>query len=616
MEIFHDKGIAKAAGSIAIYALLVSNVFATETTDGYVSMRSAAQIKKLVAGKTFYFVDNYGHIESHGIWEKSVDWGVVRFDANASHLTYREFGRGGEHGTLSVQALPNVLKMVDEEGAEYSYLGAVNRKFLAFEDEGYTRLYKKKSDARKYISKLRKEQRGFTPSMLVGKSYTVVFMDTYAHPNVSFDQDTVTISEGGTEMSFPYRLEKGFLVIDGAKGTFGVALSKKMPGYFEAKLYAGEGNYQDYTDRFKTQYHRGVAAFGDDAHKLAKYFIRKGLMGHKVTRDGRILGEVTGYWEADGNEFKFSLPKGETLEFMSFRLEGGKIFLKEHDRKSSSIRLYTDANQAEAFLSHLKEGDKNVNPLRRIRGKKLYMNQAVSEEEKAIDEFTFLKNGKAFVKIFNPHTGKMRVEDRFRYRVKAGSPLIVTVDKDGEREYHRIVDHGKNWIAVRETSGDMSYFYTNRLAASEGILTLDVDGEPDSHEVPYRLDEGEVDFYDSQGVPIAAPSDAWVRLTARDDDGEYKWDTRMSCKVQPDGRFKDYCFIHAEDRAFWDRVLSDPDRLYQIVVFRNHIEPQKDNWDCGEDVYRYVGQDLTQDNWSQIVVTPDDYQDRSSEQCR
>ena len=192
----------------------------------------------------------------------------------------------------------------------------------------------------------------------------------------------------------------------------------------------------------------------------------------------------------------------------------------------------------------------------------------------------------------------------------------MTVDKDGEREYHRIVDHGKNWIAVRETSGDMSYFYKNRLAASDGILTLDVDGEPDSHEVPYRLDEGEVDFYDAQGMPIVPPSDAWVRLTARDDDGEYKWDTRMSCKVQPDGRFKDYCFIHAEDRAFWDRVLSDPDRLYQIVVFRNHIEPQKDNWDCGEDVYKYVGQDITSENWSRIEVTPDDYQDRSSEQCR
>ena len=51
----------------------------------------------------------------------------------------------------------------------------------------------------------------------------------------------------------------------------------------------------------------------------------------------------------------------------------------------------------------------------------------------------------------------------------------------------------------------------------------------------------------------------------------------------------------------------------QIVVFKNHKEPEKLRWNCREDVYKYIDGSLS--DLSEIVVLPSDYQDRSNENC-
>ena len=62
------------------------------------------------------------------------------------------------------------------------------------------------------------------------------------------------------------------------------------------------------------------------------------------------------------------------------------------------------------------------------------------------------------------------------------------------------------------------------------------------------------------------------------------------------------------------KTLFDTSNSFQVVVFKNHIEPDKSNWDCGEDVYKYVGEGSAS-LWQNIEVTPSDYQDRSDETC-
>lgn len=58
--------------------------------------------------------------------------------------------------------------------------------------------------------------------------------------------------------------------------------------------------------------------------------------------------------------------------------------------------------------------------------------------------------------------------------------------------------------------------------------------------------------------------------------------------------------------------LFNTSSSFQVVVFKNHIEPDMHHWDCGEDVYKYVG-DGNSTLWQNIEVLPEDYQDRGSE---
>jgi hypothetical protein len=54
---------------------------------------------------------------------------------------------------------------------------------------------------------------------------------------------------------------------------------------------------------------------------------------------------------------------------------------------------------------------------------------------------------------------------------------------------------------------------------------------------------------------------------------------------------------------------------FQVVVFKNHIDVDKLHWECGEDLYTYLGGDLSYGAWKNIVVSPQDYQDISGEVC-
>ena len=63
------------------------------------------------------------------------------------------------------------------------------------------------------------------------------------------------------------------------------------------------------------------------------------------------------------------------------------------------------------------------------------------------------------------------------------------------------------------------------------------------------------------------------------------------------------------------QAFSDNSETFQVVIFKNHIYPNEFNWNCGEDVYRYVGDGLPNGAWSNIEVNPTDFQDRSGENC-
>ena len=59
----------------------------------------------------------------------------------------------------------------------------------------------------------------------------------------------------------------------------------------------------------------------------------------------------------------------------------------------------------------------------------------------------------------------------------------------------------------------------------------------------------------------------------------------LRCKIRSDGSFgNNECYIRGDYDIMKD--LFGSSSFFQIVVFKNHIEPNEYDWNCGEDVYK------------------------------
>jgi hypothetical protein len=127
---------------------------------------------------------------------------------------------------------------------------------------------------------------------------------------------------------------------------------------------------------------------------------------------------------------------------------------------------------------------------------------------------------------------------------------------------------------------------------------------------------GNVTFKDSNGNTIAVPSDAWARITPKNYQVDGNWNG-INCKVNASGSFGEECYLEGDESEINEiiDVFNQDNTTYQVVVYKNHIEPSEHHWNCGEDVYEYVGGEESSVSWQNIIVYPENYQDRSDEEC-
>lgn len=134
---------------------------------------------------------------------------------------------------------------------------------------------------------------------------------------------------------------------------------------------------------------------------------------------------------------------------------------------------------------------------------------------------------------------------------------------------------------------------------------------------PFQLtgaSAGVVRFVDAAGASAPIPSDAMVRIVPlRFQNNAAGWDGPQ-CKLSSSGAFGKDCRIYGSGVAM-AAAFADPTETFQVVVFKNHIDPAKWDWNCKEDLYGFPGSRLTNGQWSLITVRPQDYQDRSQDIC-
>ncbi len=249
-----------------------------------------------------------------------------------------------------------------------------------------------------------------------------------------------------------------------------------------------------------------------------------------------------------------------------------------------SVRLYYSKSDAQAYFDSLNGGSSSSNSLSAsslkayFSGKKLY-----NADDDGVTTVVFNENAT---------TLQFGSEEPFSITI---SDAKITSD-DGELFIDEITDK----YVKGHDSDEEFIFYVNRAYAQ---------AEFENNYIVSDLVSGHVDFqgYDS------VPSDAWVRIVPSVNK-QHGNNEGPRCKIDSHGDFGTECYIDGDKKELKDK-FNKSGETFQVVVYKNHVEPEGHHWNCGEDVYKYVGRNVNFNDWQNITVTLDDYQDRSDETC-
>lgn len=441
----------------------------TELGAPVASSLTANGVKKLLSGKKFYAVDYYGHCLERVSWEAELALGTVTINNAVTQLQYR-FPDGS--GNVKIRAIKNGLRLSEDGETSFAYLSLHNKKYIQFEDEGFTRFYYKKADARAYLNRLKRELKGFSVSSLKGKTYYLVFLDTFEKYKVRFTKKQMILSDGSKTEKIDYKIGKhGEIELNDGDNTR-IFVRKRFPAYIEVATLHDPSPYVDRSTWFEKTYGTKVADLGGSAEELAELFIRDGLRGLPVTRDHRIVGDqVTGYWEVDHNRFEFSFPRRNRLVFQAFEIQNDRLLFSEDSKPYSAARLYVKQPAANTFLRKARNGDAAIDLSKTVKGKTFYFSEG-EHEEKSIESLTLRNDGKIFAKEWDAERGRIMTEYEGDYTLDEATHAIITFE-DGEEEVHPVVEHNAKWILVREPDGEPTYLYRSRLHALDGITQTD-----------------------------------------------------------------------------------------------------------------------------------------------
>ena len=261
---------------------------------------------------------------------------------------------------------------------------------------------------------------------------------------------------------------------------------------------------------------------------------------------------------------------------------------------------------ADQIESYIREHSTKPIPLSGlIVGKTLY-HHCVS----GIKTFEFKNNGELV--MVQPDSDTWTTS----YRV-SGSVLFVVEDNNIENS-HPVVQQTDDFITFsdeEEGSSTTSFYYLRSVAETSPAKNCD-DGSGGAS-IDYQIDDGiadtKISFKDADNNNIVVPDDAWVRIIPKSYADANNYSMSIRCKIQSDGSFENNCLINEGGKNDLDRVLALDSERYQIVIFKNHINSSNNDWDCGEDVYSFAGDNEA--DWSNIEVRPEHYRDESGASC-
>jgi len=163
-----------------------------------------------------------------------------------------------------------------------------------------------------------------------------------------------------------------------------------------------------------------------------------------------------------------------------------------------------------------------------------------------------------------------------------------------------------NWSSslehINRASSDGEYFFFNLQKAQDFINSKNSEIAANSETVTIS---GKVSFVDSNRNEIAVPSDAGIRIVSDIDAQNNNWSNGFTASINSDGTFSKTKSVY--------RNSYKTGHTFQVAIFKNHLNADELEYDCGESVYKSTS--TSYEDLSNIQVLPQDFQDRSGENC-
>jgi hypothetical protein len=311
------------------------------------------------------------------------------------------------------------------------------------------------------------------------------------------------------------------------------------------------------------------------------------FINYTITDDGKI-------------SYEYNDDSSDTGFISATSVENDYIRVCEDD--DCNTYMFFDEAKAQAFVNSQNSASANLASL--VVGKTLYSHCKYDDMDD-VEEITF-SNDKTTLKELDGETKEVTS--------KIDGNVLTTYedeDEDGEEEKytHFLIESTDKYITFDDSNGGSSTFYYSKEDALK-VSAEDCD-DGDDEKLVSNLLSGHVTFKDENNNAIAIPSDAWVRIVPKID-GSWK---PVNCKVS--ANFGDECYIHGSESDINEMkdIFQQDTTTYEVIVYKNHIEPSEHHWTCGEDAYKIIGNEVSSSSWENIMVSPEDYQDRSGDNC-
>ena len=242
---------------------------------------------------------------------------------------------------------------------------------------------------------------------------------------------------------------------------------------------------------------------------------------------------------------------------------------------TSSFQKYIDdANRTLIPATQAKTNMNNYININKYDLKKLFVGKtyyiAINSDPHHVETLQFKSNGHIIDTYINH--GKHITNNTITYSITNEVLFITGKGDDGKPINATLTPPFKKmgtYIEAAKNTGnstDASKLYLTKQAAEKALTTSTTSGNSGYSEKVSDLISGHINFIDENGSSISTPTNAWIRITPKENQIDGNWNG-VNCKLDANGNFGAECYVHTNVESMRKYFNRDYSNTYQFISY-------------------------------------------------